>query len=66
VRIYREYIQPDEQAHQQLGRRLLATYATTPELQQVARDTVGRLLEIAGATRASAAARLGTACFPGC
>jgi uncharacterized ferritin-like protein (DUF455 family) len=66
VRIYREYIQPDERAHQQLGRRLLARYATTPELQQVARDTVTRLLEISGATRAGAAARLGTACFPGC
>jgi uncharacterized ferritin-like protein (DUF455 family) len=66
VRIYREYIQPDEQAHQQLGQRLLARYATTPELQQLARDTVGRLLELASTTRASAAARLGTACFPGC
>ena len=66
VRIYREYIQPDEHAHQQLGQRLLAKYATTAELQQQARDTVARLLEIAGATRASAAVRLGTACFPGC
>jgi uncharacterized ferritin-like protein (DUF455 family) len=66
VRIYREYIQPDELAHQQLGQRLLARYAITPELQQTARDTVARLLEIASATRASAAARLGTACFPGC
>jgi uncharacterized ferritin-like protein (DUF455 family) len=66
VRIYRDYIQPDERAHQQLGQRLLASYATTPELQQLARATVGKLLEIAGATRASAAARLGTACFPGC
>jgi hypothetical protein len=66
VRIYREYIQPDERAHQQLGQRLLAKYAVTPELEQLARDTVSRLLEIAGATRASAAARLGTACFPGC
>jgi uncharacterized ferritin-like protein (DUF455 family) len=66
VRIYREYIQPDEEAHQQLGQRLLARYATTPDLQQVAQDTVARLLEIAGATRATAAARLGTACFPGC
>src|SRR5258706_11587785 len=26
VRIYREYIQPDERAHQQLGQRLLAKY----------------------------------------
>jgi uncharacterized ferritin-like protein (DUF455 family) len=66
VRIYREYIQPDEKAHQQLGQRLLAKYATTPELQQTARDTVARLLEISSAARASAAARLGTACFPGC
>jgi uncharacterized ferritin-like protein (DUF455 family) len=66
VRIYREYIQPDERAHQQLGHRLLASHATTPELQQRVRDTVGKLLEIAGATRATAAARLGTAAFPGC
>lgn len=66
VRIYREYIQPDEQSHQRLGQRLLAKYATTPALEQTARDTVGRLLEIAGATRAKAAERLGTACFPGC
>ena len=66
VEIYRAYIQPDEQRHQQLGQQLIARYATTPELQQLAHDTVARLLEIAGATRASAAARLGTACFPGC
>ena len=66
VRIYRQYIQPDERAHQQLGQRLLAKYATTPELEQLARDTVARLLEIASSTRANAAARLGTACFPGC
>jgi hypothetical protein len=66
VRIYREYIQPDEQAHQRLGGRLLAKYASTPELQAVARATVAKVLEIAGAARAQAAARLGTACFPGC
>ena len=66
VRIYREYIQPDERAHQQLGQRLLAKYATTPELQQVARETVARVLELAAATRAKAAEKLGTACFPGC
>jgi hypothetical protein len=66
VRIYREYIQPDERAHQELGQRLLAKYATTPELQAVARETVAQLLEIAAATRAQAAARIGTACIPGC
>ncbi|MBA3458221.1 MAG: ferritin-like domain-containing protein [Deltaproteobacteria bacterium] len=66
VRIYREYIQPDERAHQELGQRLLAKYATTPELQAIARATVVKVLEIAEAGRAQAATRLGTACFPGC
>jgi hypothetical protein len=66
VRIYREYIQPDERAHRELGRRLLEKYATTPEHQRRARETVGKLLEIAAATRQQAAAKLGTACFPGC
>jgi len=66
VRIYREYIQPDERAHQQLGQALLAKYAVTPEQQQLARDTVGKLLEIAAAARAKAAEKLGVACFPGC
>ncbi|HVK87039.1 MAG TPA: ferritin-like domain-containing protein [Kofleriaceae bacterium] len=66
VRIYREYIQPDERAHQALGQRLLAKYATTPELQAAARETVAKVLEIAGTSRAQAAAKLGTAAFPGC
>jgi uncharacterized ferritin-like protein (DUF455 family) len=66
VRIYREYIQPDEKAHQELGQRLLDKYAQTPELQQLARDTVGNVLDIAGTTRAKAAEKLGVACFPGC
>jgi hypothetical protein len=66
VRLYREYIQPDERAHQLLGRRLVAKYGTTPELQRVARETVGRVLEIATAARSQAAQKMGTACFPGC
>jgi hypothetical protein len=66
VRIYREYIQPDERAHQLLGRRLLDKYAGTPELKRTARETVARVLDIAGASRAQAALRLGSACFPGC
>lgn len=66
VRIYREYIQPDERAHQQLGQELLAKYARTEAQQAAARDTVLRVLEIAAAARAKAAAKLGTACFPGC
>lgn len=66
VRIYREYIQPDERAHQLLGRRLLTKYADTPALERAARETVGKVLDIATAARAQAAARLGSACFPGC
>jgi uncharacterized ferritin-like protein (DUF455 family) len=66
VRIYREYIQPDERAHQELGQRLLAKYAADPETQRKARDTVGTLLDIATAARKQAANKLGTACFPGC
>jgi uncharacterized ferritin-like protein (DUF455 family) len=66
VRIYREYIQPDERAHQQLGQRLLEKYATSEDAQRTARATVARVIEIATAARSQAAARLGTACFPGC
>ena len=66
VRIYREYIQPDEQAHQRLGQKLLAKYATTLDLQAAARIAVAQVLEIATLGRAQAATKLGTACFPGC
>lgn len=66
VRIYREYIQPDERGHHELGKRLLAKYAVTPEQQRLAQATVARVFELAAATRAKAAAQLGAACFPGC
>jgi len=66
VRIYREMIQPDELAHHELGRRLLERHAAAPDAQVLARATVGRVLELAAQTRAAAAARLGTRCFPGC
>ena len=66
VRLYREFIQPDEQRHQKLGRQLLVRYATEPALQQKARAAVGKVLEIATAARAQAADKMGTACFPGC
>jgi hypothetical protein len=66
VRIYREYIQPDEQRHQQLGRQLLVKYAGEPARQDDAKRAVARVLEIAAAARALAAGKMGTACFPGC
>ena len=66
VRIYREFIQPDEQRHQQLGRKLLVKYTTDSMSQERARSVVGRVLEIATAARVQAAERIGSACFPGC
>ena len=66
VRIYREFIQPDERAHQQLGRKLLVKYATDLASQQRAKEAVAKVTEVASAARAQAAERMGTACFPGC
>src|SRR6185503_1168140 len=58
VRIYREYIQPDERAHHELGKRLLAKYARTADEQALARATAAKVLELAAATRAKAASAL--------
>lgn len=66
VRIYREFIQPDERSHQQMGHELLVRYAISHELQAKAKEVVARTIEIVGAARAKAAEKLGTACVPGC
>ena len=64
-RIYREYIQPDENMHQQMGRRLLVEHAQGAE-QATAFAVVGKVLEIAASARGKAAQKMGTACLPGC
>jgi rubrerythrin len=66
VRLYREFIQPDEEAHAALGRALLGRHARTGEDRERARATVVRTLELAAAQRARAAEVLGTRSFPGC
>ncbi len=66
VRIYREFIQPDEEAHARLGRTLLLEHAGSAELQDRVRAVVARTFDIAVAQRARAAERLGTRSFPGC
>ena len=66
VRLYREFIQPDEQAHAELGRTLLALHADTDAAQAAARAVVERTLELAALQRARLAERLGTHTFPGC
>ncbi len=45
--MYREQIQPDEEWHVNLGRKVLAKYATTAELQAQARRAVESVLELA-------------------
>jgi uncharacterized ferritin-like protein (DUF455 family) len=66
VRIYREYIQPDERAHHELGTQLLAKHARTAELRQLGERTIARVRELASSTRAMMAEKLGASCFPGC
>ncbi len=66
VRLYESIIQPEEREHQQIGRALLDKYATSADAQARASAAVDRVLEIASATRAAAAGRLGVTCFPGC
>ena len=66
VRIYEQYIQPDELAHQQMGRALLEKHAVTDAQRSAARAVVSRVAELAVSARGQAATKLGTACFPGC
>jgi hypothetical protein len=66
VRIYREFIQPDERRHQKLGRQLLVKYAADSASQEKVKDVVARVLAIATTARALAAEKMGNACFPGC
>lgn len=66
ARIYRTYIQPDEQVHRDLGHALLRKYALTDELRAEARATIASVARMAIETRREAAARLGVACLPGC
>lgn len=47
ARLYREVVQVDEGFHHELGKKLLARYATTPQQQAKARSAVNRTLELA-------------------
>lgn len=64
--LYRLQIQPDEQHHHQLGRRLLLRYATTREAQTQAREAARTTLRIAEEVQELALLRRGLACLPGC
>ncbi|MEK6287699.1 MAG: ferritin-like domain-containing protein [Acidobacteriota bacterium] len=64
--LYRDVIQPDEQHHQELGRRLLAIYASNDNEQQVARQAAGRTLELAEEIQEMARLKIGISRAPGC
>ncbi len=66
LQLYRNLIQPEELFHQQLGKQLLEKYAITPEAQRQAREAAIKTLEMAAESRSLVAAKIGTACFPGC
>jgi uncharacterized ferritin-like protein (DUF455 family) len=64
--LYRNIIQPDEQHHHELGRRLLARYAITAADQQVAHDAARRTLELAEEIQEMARMKAGISHAPGC
>lgn len=66
ARLYREIIQPDEEHHHQLGRKLLLRLAVTPEAQSLARAAAERTLSLAGELQEMARLKKGLCRLPGC
>lgn len=64
ARLYHDTIQPEEQHHHELGRRVLEKYATTPELQELAAAAVRNTLAIADELRNLAAKTTGVHNIP--
>lgn len=64
--LYRDRIQPDEQHHHELGRKLLLRYATTDEAQAKARAAAKRTLEVAEEVQEMARMKMGVCRAPGC
>ena len=66
ARLYRERIQPDEQHHHDLGRRMLLKYAKTPEAQARARAAAVETLRLAEEVQELARLKAGISRAPGC
>ena len=66
ARLYRETIQPDEEYHHQLGRTMLAKYATDEPRRAASRKAARETLQIAEELRGIAEKKLGVAQIPGC
>lgn len=66
ARLYREVIQPDEEFHHTLGRRLLERHAIDPAHWGRALAASARTLELAEELRGKAARKTGVCELPGC
>lgn len=66
ARLYEDVIQPDEEHHHQLGRRLLLELATTDEAQAAARAASAKVLSMAEELQEIARLKLGLTRAPGC
>jgi hypothetical protein len=66
AKLYRERIQPDEQHHHELGRRLLLKYAVTEEAQARARAAAQSTLRVADEVQELARLKMGVSRAPGC
>lgn len=64
--LYREIIQPDEKYHHELGRKMLLKYATTPKLQEKARQAARKTLELAEELQKALCEKTGLHHAPGC
>jgi len=64
--LYEETIQPDEEHHHELGRRLLLELATTDEAQAAAREASRRVLALAEELVEIARIKAGITRAPGC
>ena len=64
--LYRDVIQPDEEHHHQLGRKLLGRYATTAENQDLARQAAARTLQLAEEIQEMVRLKAGISRAPGC
>jgi hypothetical protein len=64
--LYREEIQPDEEWHVDLGRRVLEKYATTPELREKVRRAAQAVLELAVKIQNKQLKELKVSHAPGC
>jgi 1,2-phenylacetyl-CoA epoxidase catalytic subunit len=66
AKLYREQIQPDEQWHVHLGRTVLEKYATTAEVQELARRAVEAVLDLAVKVQNKQLNELKVSHAPGC